>query len=117
MLTSEKLIAAKAKIDTPEKWTQGDFSLDKYGQYTQPEGPNAVCYCSLGALYAVGQGTINGTDALKYLAYAVWEIQGFRQGTECVQFTTVHTYNDSHTHEEVMSVFDLAIKKAKEDGQ
>lgn len=47
------LRAAKALIDTPEKWTQRVYARDSMGFTCESENSAAVCFCSLGALFRV----------------------------------------------------------------
>lgn len=95
------LIAAKALIDTPEKWTQEEMARDAYGKITDYEGESATCFCSLGAACKVTAGS-----GFTY-GYLVRALSAAGDGTYIVDF------NDSHTHAEVMAVWDKAIDKAK----
>lgn len=103
MKTSEILIAAKALIDTPEKWTRGSFARDSENYHVDFYSKDAVCYCSLGALYKSQQGihSLEAALAKRHLWYAAGE--------------SIAEYNDTHTHPEVMAVWDKAIELAKKD--
>lgn len=100
MKTSEVLKAAKARIATPETWTQDVFAKDNEGCEIMGYSRFAVCFCSIGAIQAV---TSKGRDfgAEYYLN---------RQ-----TYGNIAKFNDSHTHEEVMAAWDRAIAAAEAD--
>jgi hypothetical protein len=97
----QNLEAAKAKIEKPENWTQNVFAKDAGGTRVYGTSESAVCYCALGALQAATKRDI-AADAPGYL-YLTKSAMG-----------SVADYNDSHTHEEVVAMFDRAIRLAKE---
>lgn len=107
MKESERLRAAKALIDTPSKWMQGDYS-------DLPQNLKGSCqFCSLGAIrrtYADrGEpfyGDVNKSST--YLETALDELDA-DEGD-------VPTFNDTHTHGEVMQMFDKAIELAESEG-
>lgn len=105
MKTSEMLEKAKAVIADPSHWTQGWFAKDAAGRDTFSLRSDAVCWCSMGALNKAGFGPWGETFAIAFEA-ALVEI-GYDGG--------IASYNDNHTHEEVMKVWDRAIQLAKED--
>jgi hypothetical protein len=83
--TKEILEAAKARIDTPEKWCQGILSLD--GRR-----------CAMAAFEGWETGTVPLYDLLaKDASYGTPSLVEF---------------NDTHTHAEVMALFDRAIAEA-----
>jgi hypothetical protein len=86
----EALVKAKSLIDTPEKWIQGDAKV-KYAD-------GSCRYCSVGAIYEIN------SKGMVYLRSALININGG---------DSVATYNDNHTHEEVMALWDKAIELAK----
>lgn len=103
MKTSEILIKAKSLIDSPEKWTQEVFARDAKKQQVEHKSPDAVCFCSLGALSLVaGKDSYDFATARQYLRAAIGD-----------QF--IASFNDDHTHEEVMSAWDKAIQISKQD--
>lgn len=112
MNTVELLKAARAKIEKPENWTQGAFAKNAEGHNTflgHDDYVNVTCWCAWGAVEeAAGSGVRYSGDAMQALHCALPE------GTEWVP-----DFNDSHTHEEVLALFDRAIaseeaKTAKE---
>lgn len=85
----DNLIAARALIDTPEKWVKGS--------YMSSEG----CFCALGSIRAVvGDGDGDWTPEAKSLKDALPD-----------DFTMVHTFNDdsSTAHKDILDLFDRAI--------
>lgn len=103
MKNSEILIAARAKIEKLEHWTQGAFARDIVGSALRDGfAKSAVCFCSMGAVEAaVG---IHGkvVDDAVYLLYRAYD-----------QCYAVEAFNDSHSHQEVLEMFDKAILLAK----
>lgn len=94
----ENLIAAKALIDTPQKWKKNGW------------GSNG-CYCALGALMRASNAHVlrivdRSNPDTKALLSAVPE-----------PFESVVAYNDhsSTTHADIMALFDRAIAAA-DDG-
>ena len=70
MTPHEILIAARAKIDTPEKWCKVDVALDEDGEYIAPDDSYAVQFCALGAIEAIDAPVslrINAADVLRSL--------------------------------------------------
>lgn len=100
------LIAAKALIDTPEKWSQGSLYRDATGNisggYREENQP--VSCCSLGALIEATQDL----DATVFGAAVVLLRREMGGGH-------IGTYNDEigRTHEEVMAAWDRAIESSK----
>lgn len=92
----ENLKAAKALIDTPEKWGKGAFEF-------------RGCYCALGALGMAEAGTPAG-----YSLTGRWALQCALPNT----FLSVDAFNDhpDTTHADIMALFERAIaaEEAKE---
>ena len=108
MKPSELLIKAKTVIADPKHWMQGWYAKNAEGKSVGPCNPDAVCWCSLGALHAVAheENTYNTRlTAAGYLA---------RVSAEC-GYSDVPDFNDNSSHETVMKAWDKAIKLAKED--
>lgn len=91
MSLKEDLIAAKALIDTPEKWTKNYFRTDN------------GCYCAVGAMDAATRPdpTFDRGDA----AHAALRAS-LPEGEK-----SITGFNDrsSTTHADVMALFDRAI--------
>lgn len=106
---SEVLIKARKLIEDPAHWTQRSFARDSYGNKLGPLSESATCFCSIGALHNVqpelwltGETSIPAKDFLNDLCK---DLHGIR----------VVNYNDSHTHKEVLALFDAAILKAQNE--
>jgi hypothetical protein len=88
----QNLIAAKALIDTPEKWVKGAL---KTGD----------CLCAMGAVHAVLPKNYHGliSDTAQFRALQSALPDGFRW--------SVPSFNDdpSTTHADIMALFDRAI--------
>lgn len=108
MKPSELLTKAKAVISDPKHWAQGWYAKDAKGQSVGPRKPEAVCWCSLGALEKVAyEENAHGArfEATRYLS---------RVAAEC-GYGVIPDFNDNSSHEAVMKVWDETIKLAKED--
>ena len=100
---AQDLRAAKALIDTPEKWTKRVFARDSSGFGTPYDGGQAVCFCSAGAIFrTVGDDPTRERAAMNALAIAMG---GDRP--------SIAAFNDTSEHAEVMAAFDKAIAAAE----
>ena len=98
------LRAARERIATPERWTQGEYARDAYGE-KMPENDfsGAYCWCSIGAIR--GDSAFNVSpeiqDAEDLLARVIGERTAFK----------LPDWNDAtdRTHAEVLAAFDAAI--------
>ena len=107
MKPSELLTKAKALIADPEHWTKGWYAHNAEGQDVGPAEPDAVCWCSLGALEKVAheEHTCGAClAATRYLA---------KVSDEC-GYSGIPYFNDNSSHETVMKAWDRAIELAKE---
>jgi len=106
--TSELLRAAKALIDTPEKWTIEALARDKTGLQVAICHSDAVCFCSYGAIHKIGD--------IKNINY--WNNPMYDYVDKASELiggqSSAATFNDSHTHEEVMKMWDKAIELAEQ---
>lgn len=107
---SEQLKAAKSLISDSANWIQEDYAQDGKGNSVKciQEG---VCFCSLGAIKKIrmeGWGDTDRTPESSYLSRAVILIDA---GNSVLRF------NDTHTHAEVMAMWDKAIEMAEKDEQ
>lgn len=101
MNTHEILIAAKALIDTPEKWIKGRYAANVAGKTIGPREDTASCFCSVGALYHLCADSFD-----------LHQAQGKLEGV--IPFGRdwgLIAFNDASTHAEVMSAFDRAIEE------
>lgn len=100
------LEAGKAKIVDPKNWTTELFARDSEGRDADVMSDKAVCFCSDGALMAAV-----GLDWSCYNSpYGV----AYRALCDETDGSGIINYNDSHTHAEVMEVWDKAIQQAKD---
>ncbi|MDP9590618.1 UNVERIFIED_ORG: hypothetical protein J2W19_003182 [Shinella zoogloeoides] len=95
----ETLQNARELISDQKRWTQKAFARDASGNVVDSDDKAAVCFCAAGAI----------TKAANNLHVAVRARHAFRE----VARQSVLDFNDSHTHAEVLAVFDLAIEKAR----
>lgn len=104
MTPAEQLRAAKALIDTPEKWTKGEYATGPHGTYASQYSDNAVCYCAMGAI-----------ERADYLD-GDWGAHFFLRKTAIERGAMgVIDFNDAPTttHADIMKLFDDAIALAE----
>jgi hypothetical protein len=103
--TTKDLIAAKAKIDSPEKWCQGS----SYKPHTHQ-------YCSMGAVASLYRNVILG-PFISFERASLGDIRRYGNAAcilrkvvckRNVKYNPV-SFNDNSTHEEVMKWWDEAI--------
>jgi len=104
MTAREILVKARELIADPKRWTQRAYARDAYGSVISATSPSAASWCSVGAVLcaAVSQETLSEGD--KALA--------FLDSNATNKFGTTG-FNDTHTHPEVLEVFDRAILAAE----
>lgn len=103
-----ELIAARAVIADPAHWTRGVMARDSRGLSVLPNEPEAFCFCMLGALRKV-VGKFNPSGEHKsFLRDAI-------QAYTCKSMP-IGDFNDddTHGHDDVLQVFNMAIEKAPE---
>jgi hypothetical protein len=88
MTLVDDLKAARALIDTPEKWIKGRMG----------DGLNARC--ALGACYVV--------DACEKTLPAIYEFGGIPHGFRLAEFNDLY----ATTHNDILALFDRAIDAA-----
>lgn len=104
----EILKAARELLNDEERWTQKSFAKDIHGFPVAAGSSDAVCFCMMGALAKVSESnTIVSAvylneSAQSALSILEWTIEGH-----------IPTFNDEHTHAEVLIKFDEAIAKAE----
>lgn len=108
---SEALRAARELLTPEGAWTQGVAARDAAGNEVQSNSPDAVCFCSYGALWHVAGIKNDAVDLCELLLSDV--IEG-RTGEPFIDH-----WNDAEgrKHEEVLSVFDAALYMAERSGQ
>jgi len=100
MKVSELLKQAKSLIEDEEHWCCGLPAKDKAGNLCFAESPEAVSWCSVGALWK-----INPPSRIENGAYALLRKH---------MGMNIDNFNDSYTHKEVMKAWDAAIQEAEE---
>ena len=100
----QRLSAARALIDQPEKWTQGAFQRNARGLAVEPRC-GAVAYCAYGAI----RETCAESQQFEIMSRLVNCIN--RHGGCCYELAP---WNDApeRTYAEVMQAFDRAIEDA-----
>ena len=107
MTPKEILIAARAKIEAPERWTKGAYARHASGRPAGPEIGNADCWCIVGAVTAVMGIKAGCLDA------AICRMLSDAAGIEAYA-EDITEWNDApgRTHAEVLATFDRAIAAA-----
>lgn len=104
---SEILTEAYKLIRKPEQWTQNVPATAADGCCVSPASPEAVSWCSYGAIEKVLNRGPN--DAAIHVAQALTELRDAVPGR---RFGIID-YNDKYSHPSVMKVWRKAIKAAK----
>ncbi len=105
MNTIELLTSARNLIADPEHWTQRAFARDGFGNSIGPTADSACSWCSLGAL-TKSFGNIWWPEShCEPLEQAIGQLHPDN-------LMSLADFNDSHTHQEVLAVFDKAIENA-----
>ena len=108
----DRLIAARALIDTPAKWTQGANERDSEGSsVVRLTRHPVVSRCASGAIQSSAiEGNLNSEECASLLDHFHSTIE-MRTGA---YYASVMHWNDNpeRTHAEVLQAFDLAIQEA-----
>lgn len=98
---AETLQKARDLIADPAHWTQRTAARDAATTPVPVASPYAKSFCTLGAVdRAAGFDSHGFYDATAFLYQVIGSAESIAQ------------FNDSHTHEEVIALFDAAIEKA-----
>jgi hypothetical protein len=109
MTSLETLKAARQLITDPAKWTKIRLAKNSEGLAVNVHDPSAVCFCSMGALLVVS-GMYLSDVVIAKASNALDNnlpkdfVETFNH--EVCSFTD---FNDTHTHAEVLALFDAAI--------
>lgn len=91
------LIAARKMIENKKNWHQGGYARDADGEQCHWTNEHAVAFCMMGAVR-------------RSLPARQKDCDGPREAIEAqIRPLRVGEFNDSHTHAEVLAVFDRAI--------
>lgn len=103
---------ARGLIADPAHWITGAYARDAVGVEVYPTDETAVCFCMVGAFIRVGlphpgvpSGSMNFSGMQAVSAYLAFGALAEFLPVEVVAF------NDDHTHDEVLAIFDAAISK------
>lgn len=88
---------ARDLITDPAHWTQGESARNQYGEMVYPNSNTAVCWCAAGAI-----------SRAAYTEEYSDQCAAERLLNACCAGDFIN-YNDSHTHAEVLALFDKAI--------
>lgn len=99
------LIAARAKIEKPENWTKGAEARTASGLVVYATDRDAVCFCTVGALFAVAPYLED--QPLRFEARAKLKAAiGRRSATFNI---TEYNDMDHRKHADILALFDRAI--------
>ncbi|MGH9968499.1 MAG: DUF6197 family protein [Pyrinomonadaceae bacterium] len=99
---------AKALIQLPKHWTQGEYARDSEDRGCHWLSPKAVKFCAAGALRRVaGSKGVNKTGGANFLTNAATQIA---PNLPCPNYVCV---NDGWGHRAVLRMYRLAIALAK----
>ena len=98
--TKQLLIAAKKLIENPEHWTRGSMARNAEQNPCPVDSEQVTCFCMMGAISAAH---LKGSYSL-LTPGQVWNVIAREIRTDSIGF-----FNDTHTHQEVLDVFDQTI--------
>lgn len=104
-MTSEILTIlkeARQRISKEENWTQEVAALDGNNDSVYPTESDACMWCSLGTVVACQK-----THKISELSFAIKELY------KTIDYIGIGKYNDTHTHKEVLEMFDKTIERIK----
>lgn len=101
LLEHELLVKARSLIEKPENWIQHQSCADAEGRTCPWE--EATKLCTFGAMYKVVGGTFTTTFKPWHVLHNVAVELGYRDPI---------SYNDHHSHAEVIAMWDTAIARA-----
>ncbi len=113
MNVSVFLRGAKAHIDTPAKWCQKAMCTDLYNQPVIFNDSSACKFCAIGAVI-LHRNKLAGT--FHYPLEKKW-VELYTEAKELLlDFSNgmcITEFNDSHSHAEIMKMFNDAIRQAE----
>lgn len=102
-IVKENLIAARELISDPDRWCQVEYAKTIAGVVTGPLDPDAVCFCTIGALVRATRSTVRDVEQ-DCGEGAISKVLEKACGSSVIRF------NDTHSHAEVLAAFDRAIE-------
>lgn len=103
------LMEARARIDHPAAWTQGESARDAGGDPCAAVDDVAACWCALGSIEAC-RAWENETQALITLSGVARDLGHDSIGGSC---TAMLNDAPETTHADVLALYDLAIERAE----
>jgi hypothetical protein len=87
-------------LSDPARWTRGEMARSMFGAPTDPAGPNATCWCVMGAIH-------HETKDDPFLSGSVYQILRVQ-----LQGRAVSEFNDdpTTTHDDLILLIDKAIE-------
>ena len=103
------LTEGRELISDPKRWTTGEFARDEHERAVFVYDPKAVCWCSVGAIHKVEGPPTPSSGENTWPA-----LRALHAATAC---RNIAKYNDTHSHAEVLAIWDKAIEQEKANGQ
>ena len=108
MSAKEILVAARELLSDPDHWTKLVLAKTVNNEPKEPTDPEAVCWCSIGALYKVTGISVSLPDSSATIVYAAQRKLEEALGNDL----GIDEFNDCSEHKEVLELFDKAIQNA-----
>jgi hypothetical protein len=99
---SEILIAARALIEKPHRWTKDAYATDKNGNPIDPRHEGAKCFCLQGAI--LRQCDLGTDDGKQLYFQAVTALRALLP-----RHSTIPGFNDANDHKAVLALLDKAV--------
>jgi hypothetical protein len=99
----EVLTAARGCIDSPNLWTKRCYAKDPYGKGVDARHWTAVCFCIMGAIQR--QCDLKTAEGRALYAEVLDELRSHLPSRR----STISSFNDSSTHDDVLNLFDKAL--------
>ena len=104
---------AKDLIDTPEKWAKNQMARNVNGMHVNVRNPDAVCFCSLGALYRAAH--VLGIGYVRHIGLVDACEEVLMKYTGRCNLTYFNDQYDRN-HDEIMHLFDQGIQSIETVG-
>jgi hypothetical protein len=99
---SEQLQLLKEHLSSPNRWCKEYYAINKDGEETHSHGSDAVSWCMVGAMNYLEheyKDTFSENDVFDFVHNYIG--------------CSISTYNDTHTHQQVINMLEDATLKAK----
>jgi hypothetical protein len=97
----DKIKEARKIIEDPSRWTKGTLARDATGAITRVFADDAASFCAVGAIARTGVSCQLQVDIGREFFPHIQ-----RRG-----YCKISGFNDSHSHEEVLELFDEVIRR------